>query len=86
MGWLNDILDNDRDPSETQEWLESLKAVLDHDGPDRAHELSIGNTNAIRTVESCNSKTESCPSNYRHRVPLDSTRHALWRGRFTVLC
>ena len=39
MSWLNDILDNDRDPIETQEWLESLKAVLDHDGPDRAHEL-----------------------------------------------
>ncbi|MEO6103180.1 MAG: pyruvate dehydrogenase (acetyl-transferring), homodimeric type, partial [Pseudoxanthomonas sp.] len=37
--WLNDILDNDRDPTETKEWLESLKAVLDHDGPDRAHEL-----------------------------------------------
>ena len=39
MSWLNDILDNDRDPTETKEWLESLKAVLDHDGPDRAHEL-----------------------------------------------
>ena len=37
--WLNDILDNDRDPTETTEWLESLKAVLDHDGPERAHEL-----------------------------------------------
>ena len=33
MTWLTDILDNDRDPKETQEWLESLKAVLDHDGP-----------------------------------------------------
>jgi pyruvate dehydrogenase E1 component len=39
MTWLTDILDNDRDPKETQEWLESLKAVLDHDGPERAHEL-----------------------------------------------
>jgi pyruvate dehydrogenase E1 component len=39
MSWLNDILDNDRDPAETKEWLESLKAVLDHDGPERAHEL-----------------------------------------------
>ena len=39
MSWLNDILDNDRDPNETKEWLESLKAVLDHDGPERAHEL-----------------------------------------------
>ena len=39
MSWLNDILDNDRDPTETKEWLESLKAVLDHDGAERAHEL-----------------------------------------------
>jgi pyruvate dehydrogenase E1 component len=39
MSWLNDVLDNDRDPTETKEWLESLKAVLDHDGPERAHEL-----------------------------------------------
>ena len=39
MSWLNDVLDNDRDPTETKEWLESLKAVLDHDGAERAHEL-----------------------------------------------
>jgi len=39
MSWLNDILDNDRDPNETREWIESLKAVLDHDGPERAHHL-----------------------------------------------
>jgi pyruvate dehydrogenase E1 component len=39
MTWLNDLLENDRDPNETREWIESLKAVLDHDGPERAHEL-----------------------------------------------
>ncbi len=39
MNWLNDLLENDRDPKETREWIESLKAVLDHDGPERAHEL-----------------------------------------------
>ena len=39
MNSLNDSLDEDRDPTETKEWLESLKAVLDHDGPERAHEL-----------------------------------------------
>ncbi len=39
MSWLNDLLENDRDPNETREWIESLKAVLDHDGPERAHEL-----------------------------------------------
>ena len=39
MNWLSDLLENDRDPNETREWMESLKAVLDHDGPERAHEL-----------------------------------------------
>src|SRR5688572_31637337 len=39
MSTLNEALDDDRDPIETKEWLESLKAVLDHDGKERAHEL-----------------------------------------------
>jgi len=39
MNWLQDILANDIDPTETQEWLESLKAVIDADGPERAHQL-----------------------------------------------
>jgi pyruvate dehydrogenase E1 component len=39
MSWMNDVLNNDHDPKETQEWLESLKAVLDHDGAERAHQL-----------------------------------------------
>ncbi|MCK9247513.1 MAG: pyruvate dehydrogenase (acetyl-transferring), homodimeric type [Solirubrobacteraceae bacterium] len=30
---------DDPDPQETQEWLEALDAVLDHDGPDRAEAL-----------------------------------------------
>ena len=37
--WLNDVLDNDPDPTESREWLESLKAVIDADGPARAHQL-----------------------------------------------
>ena len=39
MSWMNDVLNNDHDPKETREWLESLKAVLDHDGAERAHHL-----------------------------------------------
>ncbi|GIX38348.1 MAG: pyruvate dehydrogenase E1 component [Silanimonas sp.] len=39
MNWLQDVLANDIDPTETQEWLESLKAVIDADGPERAHYL-----------------------------------------------
>ncbi|KFN48117.1 pyruvate dehydrogenase (acetyl-transferring), homodimeric type [Arenimonas metalli] len=39
MNWLTDVLENDLDPIETREWIESMKAVLDADGPERAHHL-----------------------------------------------
>ncbi len=39
MNQLNDILDQDLDPTETREWTESLKGVIDADGTDRAHYL-----------------------------------------------
>ncbi|MDH5835086.1 pyruvate dehydrogenase (acetyl-transferring), homodimeric type [Luteimonas kalidii] len=39
MNWLNDVLQNDPDPTESREWIESLKAVIDHSGPERAHQL-----------------------------------------------
>ena len=39
MNQLNDILDQDLDPTETREWMESLKGVIDVDGTDRAHFL-----------------------------------------------
>ena len=29
----------DRDPLETQEWVDALKGVLENEGPDRAHYL-----------------------------------------------
>jgi pyruvate dehydrogenase E1 component len=39
MNPLQDILEHDLDPAETQEWVEAMNAVLDHDGGDRAHHL-----------------------------------------------
>ncbi|MGO1541068.1 MAG: pyruvate dehydrogenase (acetyl-transferring), homodimeric type [Luteimonas sp.] len=39
MNWLNDVLENDPDPAETREWMESIKAVIDAEGPGRAHHL-----------------------------------------------
>jgi pyruvate dehydrogenase E1 component len=36
------MLQNDPDPQETREWIESLKAVIDHDGALRAHQLLEG--------------------------------------------
>jgi len=42
MNWLNELLQNDPDPTETREWVESIKAVIDHDGAARAHQLLEG--------------------------------------------
>ena len=39
MNQLQDILDQDMDPVESQEWTESLRAVISADGPERAHYL-----------------------------------------------
>ncbi|HET8765611.1 MAG TPA: pyruvate dehydrogenase (acetyl-transferring), homodimeric type, partial [Rhodanobacter sp.] len=39
MDQLDDILDQDLDPTETKEWVESLNAVINHDGTERAHYL-----------------------------------------------
>jgi pyruvate dehydrogenase E1 component len=39
MNQLNDILDQDLDPIETQEWTDALKGVINADGTDRAHFL-----------------------------------------------
>ncbi len=39
MNWLNEVLQSDPDPAETQEWIEALKAVIDTEGPQRAHQL-----------------------------------------------
>ncbi|MBB5016348.1 pyruvate dehydrogenase (acetyl-transferring), homodimeric type [Rehaibacterium terrae] len=39
MNWLNDALEQDCDPTETREWVEAVRAVIAHDGPERAHFL-----------------------------------------------
>ena len=39
MNQLNDILDQDLDPAETQEWTDALKGVINADGTGRAHYL-----------------------------------------------
>ncbi len=39
MNMLNDILNQDIDPTETREWMDSLDAVIQHDGTERAHFL-----------------------------------------------
>jgi len=36
---ITDILHDDPDPTETREWIESVQAVIQHEGADRAHQL-----------------------------------------------
>ncbi|KGK01143.1 pyruvate dehydrogenase (acetyl-transferring), homodimeric type [Thalassotalea sp. ND16A] len=36
---MTDTINHDIDPIETQEWVESLEAVLEQEGPERAHQL-----------------------------------------------
>ena len=39
MNELNELLRDDPDPIETREWVESIQAVLEREGADRAHQL-----------------------------------------------
>lgn len=39
MTWLSAMLHNDPNPQETREWLESIQAVIDHAGAERAWHL-----------------------------------------------
>ncbi|HVJ63492.1 MAG TPA: hypothetical protein VM555_12375, partial [Tahibacter sp.] len=39
MNMLQDVLNQDLDPVETQEWIDALNAVIGADGPERAHYL-----------------------------------------------
>ena len=42
MNWLNELLQSDPDPQETREWVDSIKAVIEAEGPLRAHQLLEG--------------------------------------------
>ena len=51
MNWLTDVLENDLDPIETREWMESLKAVLDGLGAKAEVRLLPGKTHSDLYVE-----------------------------------
>jgi pyruvate dehydrogenase E1 component len=88
MSWLHELLQNDPDPTETREWVESLKAVIDADGPGRAHQLLQGMVELTRragahlpfapTTEYIN----SIPSHLEPRMPGD--QHMEWRIRSII--
>ena len=88
MSWLNELLQNDPDPTETREWVESLKAVIDADGAERAHQLLSGMVELTRragahlpfapTTEYIN----TIPSHLEPRMSGD--QHMEWRIRSII--
>ena len=88
MSWLKELLQNDPDPTETREWVESLKAVIDADGPGRAHQLLEGMVELTRragahlpfapTTEYIN----TIPSHLEPRMTGD--QHMEWRIRWII--
>src|SRR5687767_13747698 len=45
---ITDLLAEDPDPVETQEWLEAVQAVISREGADRAHQLLEGMVKVTR--------------------------------------
>ncbi|WP_298576584.1 pyruvate dehydrogenase (acetyl-transferring), homodimeric type [uncultured Luteimonas sp.] len=88
MNWLTDVLQNDPDPTETREWIESLKAVIDHNGPERAHQLLEDMVELTRragahlpfapTTEYIN----TIPTHLEPKIPGDQTLE--WRIRSII--
>ncbi|MEN1942146.1 pyruvate dehydrogenase (acetyl-transferring), homodimeric type [Luteimonas sp. MJ246] len=86
--WLNDVLENDPDPTESREWLESLKAVIDAEGTGRAHQLLEGMVELTRragahlpfapTTEYIN----TIPPHLEPKIPGDQTME--WRIRSII--
>ena len=88
MNWLEQLLQDDPDPTETREWVESIKAVIDHQGPERAHQLLQGMVELTRragahlpfapTTEYIN----TIPAHLEPKMPGDA--HLEWRIRSMI--
>jgi pyruvate dehydrogenase E1 component len=88
MNIMNDILDQDLDPTETREWTEALDAVIRTDGPERAHFLleklvdetrrSGGHLPFTPTTEYVN----TIPPHLEAKMPGDPTME--WRIRCLI--
>src|SRR5690606_3094825 len=88
MNQTNELLREDPDPIETQEWLESIEAVLDRDGPARAHQLLENMVEVTRRAGAnlpFSTTTEyinTIPAGQEARSPGDSAME--WRIRSLI--
>ena len=88
MSWLNELLQNDPDPTETREWVESLKAVIDTDGAERAHQLLQGMVELTRRAGAhlpFSPTTEYINTIPSHLEPqISGDQHMEWRIRSII--
>ncbi len=88
MNWFNEMLQNDPDPQESREWVESLKAVIDHDGPQRAHQLLEGMVELTRRAGAhlpfspTTAYINTIPPEIQPQIPGDQTME--WRIRSMI--
>ncbi|GHA78724.1 pyruvate dehydrogenase (acetyl-transferring), homodimeric type [Cognatilysobacter bugurensis] len=84
-GPFADLLNNDPDPTETREWVESVQAVIQRDGPQRAHQLLEGMVEVTRRAGAhlpFNPTTEyinTIPAHLEAKSPGDAAME--WRIR-----
>ena len=88
MDWLNDLLQNDPDPTETREWVESIKSVIDVRGPERAHQLM---ENMVELTRRAGAQLPFSPTTgYFNTIPvwqepkLPGDVHMEWRIRSMI--
>ena len=88
MNQLTDILDQDLDPAETQEWTDALKGVINADGTDRAHFLLERMVDETRRAggylpfEPTTEYVNTIPPHLEVRTPGDATME--WRIRSLI--
>ena len=84
-GPFADLLHNDPDPTETREWVDSVQAVIQRDGPQRAHQLLEGMVEVTRRAGAhlpFNPTTEyinTIPAHLEAKSPGDAAME--WRIR-----
>ncbi|MFO1517824.1 MAG: pyruvate dehydrogenase (acetyl-transferring), homodimeric type [Lysobacterales bacterium] len=88
MNMLADILNQDLDPTETQEWIDALNAVIGADGPERAHYLLERMVDATRRAgghlpfQPTTEYVNTIPAHAEKRNPGDAAME--WRIRSLI--
>ncbi|MFC3550456.1 pyruvate dehydrogenase (acetyl-transferring), homodimeric type [Lysobacter cavernae] len=85
---INDLLQNDPDPTETREWIESVQAVIEREGAQRAHQLLEGMVEVTRRAgahlpfQSTTDYINTIPAHLEAKSPGDAAME--WRIRSII--